>query len=78
VGIAGKADELVRAIGLLCSPPSQEQPSDTAFQPTATVGFEQGRPFQRVCPGGTAAIGATGRSGTLIDAAGVLCAGDRS
>jgi arabinofuranosyltransferase len=70
-GLRGRASNLVHQIGLLCTnvrPVEHEGRIETPL-----VGVEAGEPFELVCPEEAELIGVTGRSGSLIDAAGLVC-----
>jgi arabinofuranosyltransferase len=65
VGFHGRADRLVRSVGLVCRGPV----GDTQ---TSQGGREVGTPFTLRCPKGSVP-GLSGRSGALIDAIGPIC-----
>ena len=66
------------ALGLICGPASidavnQKNPSALFETPTTNLGSFQ----DQRCPAGQVAIGAHGRSGTRLDALGLICAPPR-
>ena len=66
VGFYGDADNLLRRVGLLC------RSTDGNVLQTQSVGGVGRMPFDVRCPSGTQ-LGITGRSGSLVDAFGVMC-----
>jgi arabinofuranosyltransferase len=67
IGIRGRADHLVRALGVVCSSADATALSDEG-------GGEWGAPFTLTCPRGSSLLGIQGRSGSLVDAVGLVCA----
>jgi len=75
-GVYGRADKLVHQLGLLCA--NVRIVEHEGRIETPLVGVEVGAPFELVCPEDTELVGFTGRSGTLIDAVGLVCRAQRS
>lgn len=71
IGVYGRADHLVRHLGLVCTPPRDS--AEGLKGRASAVGQEVGTPFDLTCPDDAPAIGIVGRSGSLVDGAGVLC-----
>jgi arabinofuranosyltransferase len=70
LGFFGRTSWIVNQLGLICTGP---RGSDGENVRTAPVGFEEGAPFQLVCPEGALPMGVAGRAGALLDAAGIAC-----
>jgi hypothetical protein len=68
VGLRGRADRLVRSLGVVCS-------SADATALAGEGGDEQGAPFTLTCPRGSSLLGLQGRTGALVDAVGLVCTG---
>lgn len=67
VGFYGRADEMVRSVGLLCR-------ASGRVVGTNVSGVEGGgEPFQVTCPGQGGVVGIKGRAGSLVDSVGVVC-----
>jgi arabinofuranosyltransferase len=71
LGIFGRASWIVNQIGLICTGPRAGADGETVQ--TTPVGYEEGTTFQLVCPDGDPPMGVAGRSGALLDAAGISC-----
>jgi arabinofuranosyltransferase len=67
IGIRGRADRLLRAIGVVCS-------SADATALSGEGGGQWGAPFTLTCPRGSSLVGIQGRSGSLVDEVGPMCA----
>jgi hypothetical protein len=66
IGVRGRADNMVRSLGVLCSNPD-------ATGLAGKGGEERGAPFTLPCPPGKVLAGIQGRAGSLIDAIGIAC-----
>lgn len=74
IGFRGTSGALVDSLIAVCAGPSG---GGTARPGTPieldVVGGGQGSPFERLCPEGSAVVGAHGRAGDAVDAVGVVC-----
>jgi arabinofuranosyltransferase len=66
-GLYGTADDMVHTVGATCLA------SGGARLRTTSGGVAGGRVFQKACGGNAPAVGIVGRSGSLVDALGLVC-----
>jgi hypothetical protein len=78
VGLHGRADTLVRAVGPICQTGREleAQPGGRGVKTRRgkSFGDDEGEPFELVCPQGQVVRGLSGRGGALVDNVGVVCA----
>ncbi len=70
IGLYGHHDNLVRGLGAVCQTRSGE------VSRTALSGKSEGRVFELICEDQKTLVGLATRAGSLIDAAGVICAAE--
>lgn len=71
VGIFGTKDKVIQGIGIVCAPPTGKNGGEQTR--SASGGSAKGTPFELTCPADTRIIGIEGRSGDLLDQAGIVC-----
>lgn len=77
VGLRGKSDTFVRQLASICQtqddPPTGSTEAKGETPRHTSVGFDRGDSFELRCSDGSPPVGIAGSTGTLVDAAGILC-----